>query len=823
MYVIADLAREIPGRMKDIGLDALGVKVRTRNALCAMGVRVLGDLEKYADHQIMRAPNFGKSSFEDLRTALAECATEGEAPGEAGSHIISRLVAGLDAESRGRSINHLETKIRTVNALSKEGIEAVGDLAEYTDADLMRIENFGKTSFEDLRAVLQRYGAGDPRVWRDEDDTISAAVAGLDSWRRGLPIDQVSMKPRTETILKSSGVRYVSDLIKYKDEEIRRFPGCGRATLSDIYEKVKDLKASGTGEGSRTKAPGGVDAKQIEIETNTGWSGTVYGVKAGRWDERFVDRVEMVLHRMGWRSGEVCRQRFGYYGKTNTLQAVADEIDVTRERVRQIQRAAVKSIKSNKGLEWEAVERVRNLLANRQVPLYVRVLGTEDSWFRHETVPDVWFRGILDAVMGNTYHVITVNDRAVVTAINSNEWNSLLKYCTRKLAAEAERNTYEPDIVEMIRTIVRSYDASELEMEVWESLDPKCRWTINGGDSERQLWAFGQKITDYIKQELGSAESPLHYTEITRRIAQRLGNKNFSERAVHVAVARVGAYLVSPGTFGMRHHLGLSERGIEKMVNSAKELLEVNAGRQWHVHEILYKLQEKGVGYEGKLTAQVLDSVLKDAEGLIDLGNQVWRVRDSHEEGSRFGLVDMCRAVLDEAGTQLTRDEIVRRIGKRRGVSRTFQVPLGAGVVQVSPGEWGLIERDVDLSRYEIRVALDVLEKAIREYGLALAVKEIPYVIAEHANIERERVNRYALYSLCRTDGRFRIVYGGKAVSLNEDPIQDRTVADVISDEWMRHGEPEQWSLRSAVENVLRHRVSNGRLRVILEEIQAKP
>lgn len=51
-------------------------------------------------------------------------------------------------------LNELEIGVRTFRCLERNGFRTVGDVVSKTHADLLRLDNFGRISFDDLVAAL---------------------------------------------------------------------------------------------------------------------------------------------------------------------------------------------------------------------------------------------------------------------------------------------------------------------------------------------------------------------------------------------------------------------------------------------------------------------------------------------------------------------------------------------------------------------------------------------------------------------------------------------------------------------------------------------
>jgi hypothetical protein len=63
---------EFAGTLTDNSpIEAIAMPVRARNALLNSDIRTIGDLQKTSELELLRMPNFGRASLNDLKTSLA--------------------------------------------------------------------------------------------------------------------------------------------------------------------------------------------------------------------------------------------------------------------------------------------------------------------------------------------------------------------------------------------------------------------------------------------------------------------------------------------------------------------------------------------------------------------------------------------------------------------------------------------------------------------------------------------------------------------------------------------------------------------------------
>jgi len=60
-------------------------------------------------------------------------------------------------------------------------------------------------------------------------------------------------------------------------------------------------------------------------------------------------QLEMVMSKLSYREKEIVNCYFGIYGEPMTLEAIGEEFDLTKERIRQIKEATIRKIRNNVG------------------------------------------------------------------------------------------------------------------------------------------------------------------------------------------------------------------------------------------------------------------------------------------------------------------------------------------------------------------------------------------------------------------------------------------------------------------------------------------
>jgi DNA-directed RNA polymerase subunit alpha len=58
------------------------------------------------------------------------------------------------------SVNEIELSVRAANCLNNANITTVGQLAQKTEAEMLKYRNFGKKSLNEIKEKLQQLGLG---------------------------------------------------------------------------------------------------------------------------------------------------------------------------------------------------------------------------------------------------------------------------------------------------------------------------------------------------------------------------------------------------------------------------------------------------------------------------------------------------------------------------------------------------------------------------------------------------------------------------------------------------------------------------------------
>lgn len=149
------------------------LSVRARNCLKKMNIRNLGELIKLSEPELMAYKNFGETSLNEIKALLARKGLRlGMLPDEVDANIIAQAQAVPEAKPAApkvnvppgredilsKSVSDLELSVRSRRCLQRLNVQTIGDLLNYSEADLLATRNFGQTSLNEIRAKLSPLG-----------------------------------------------------------------------------------------------------------------------------------------------------------------------------------------------------------------------------------------------------------------------------------------------------------------------------------------------------------------------------------------------------------------------------------------------------------------------------------------------------------------------------------------------------------------------------------------------------------------------------------------------------------------------------------------
>src|SRR5580704_6845056 len=150
-------------------LDEVQLSVRASNCLKNMNLRYVGELVQYSTTELMRFPNFGRKSLDEIISLFAqenlslgldipEWAPELTVVSVAKAANSEADLNALQCAFLSKPLEEVDLSVRTSNCLSTLNITYLGELTKYTSAELMQIHAFGRKSLQELKSLFATVG-----------------------------------------------------------------------------------------------------------------------------------------------------------------------------------------------------------------------------------------------------------------------------------------------------------------------------------------------------------------------------------------------------------------------------------------------------------------------------------------------------------------------------------------------------------------------------------------------------------------------------------------------------------------------------------------
>ena len=171
--------------------------------------------------------------------------------------ILSSSVMVYDEEKEKRQnrqnkileipISDFELSVRSRNCLKKMNIHTVGDLLRTSEAELLSYKNFGETSLQEIKQILEIKEMRLGMALEDKDPTqnIDPEIASqADPEILNKTMDDMGLSVRARRALDRLGVKTVLELISKTEAELLGCKNFGVTSLNEIKERLEGLGLS---------------------------------------------------------------------------------------------------------------------------------------------------------------------------------------------------------------------------------------------------------------------------------------------------------------------------------------------------------------------------------------------------------------------------------------------------------------------------------------------------------------------------------------------------------------------------------------------------
>ena len=162
-------------------------------------------------------------------------------------------------------------------------------------------------------------------------------------WLLSRRFDTMNLAVRASNVLITQEIDTVGDLAEYDLNQLLRMQNFGRKSAVDIFDALND----------------GLKAGPFSLNEQISTAG----------DSTLLSGIRRSLLNLKERERAILTRRMGLDGDQETLQQIADDYDITRERIRQIESRLISRFQKDEFWDDLLDEKLARLLVNRAIPL----------------------------------------------------------------------------------------------------------------------------------------------------------------------------------------------------------------------------------------------------------------------------------------------------------------------------------------------------------------------------------------------------------------------------------------------------------------------
>ena len=142
-------------------------------------------------------------------------------------------------------VTDFELSVRARNCLQRMNIHSLGDLVCRTESELLSFKNFGETSLQEVKDILNMKGlrlgmspTADLGTRRSADETVTLAPDGN---VQDVKISDLDLSVRSRAALATLGITKVGDLLSTTETTLLSCKNFGQTSLDEIKSKLRGL------------------------------------------------------------------------------------------------------------------------------------------------------------------------------------------------------------------------------------------------------------------------------------------------------------------------------------------------------------------------------------------------------------------------------------------------------------------------------------------------------------------------------------------------------------------------------------------------------
>jgi len=322
---------------KNYTIKELNLSTRTYNILKANNIINLNDLIQLNEAQILSFKNAGNGTLNDINNKLNELNLS-LSSGKKNNFILDNKEKEeiiLDKETYDKLFKEMLLENRIINSLEKVNITKIGDIIDFTEDDLIKIEGLGNNSLKELKKILKSYGI-------DLQNKYVLGDKSLDE-RYFYNLFDTNLSDEAKNLFKKFNIKNIGQLLEiFPDEIYKNDECCLNPKIFEIENEIKEylkvlaiekypIKYSKI-QRDKLNEPSLDEILELNLSE-------FLMQKINEFESEYIDKLDDARKIIYF---ERIKPEKKY---TKTLEEIGNRLNVTRERIRQIEKKELSKFK----------------------------------------------------------------------------------------------------------------------------------------------------------------------------------------------------------------------------------------------------------------------------------------------------------------------------------------------------------------------------------------------------------------------------------------------------------------------------------------------
>ena len=473
-------------------VNSIQWSVRTRNVIKQQGLQQLADLCQFSSEEWLSFRNFGSTSLTELQVRLTKTVKKLRTkpdifvPNDEHSDprtdqsvkaqwvfifLLNRKVSAQTWKALQKtSVNSIQWSVRTKNVIKQQGLQQLADLCQFSSEEWLSFRNFGSTSLtellERLTEIVEQISHKCDMVEPPDESSNPSPDPPVEAlpvflplldievpaqiWEalQNMPSHQFTWRVRTRNVIIQKNIKTLAEIADISPREWLFFRNFGRKSLTEIQETVNNVIAN----------PDVLDPKVKHSEVSQ--------------IQTLAELGHIAFQRLEIRQKEVIKHYYGYEEERKNLQRTGEILGLSRERIRQIKKAA--NTKINQGEENHLITTAIFSLLNE---LICDILSNNGGWCSVEKLQEIirqwlgwenseqWIINWFNEAFGEAWICLGADDYKIVDGVCHLKSGEPFQDFLTQLASRLQHYGYRPLALEKCQNLIKKMDGEVCNYE----------------------------------------------------------------------------------------------------------------------------------------------------------------------------------------------------------------------------------------------------------------------------------------------------------------------------------------------------------------------